>query len=77
MNHLLNEDDLTYKKYREKSRYLSFTFWTNGKVVQINVCKSRRFSGIVGQYGDGIGEGGMVLGTTKLFGGQNFFQFFC
>jgi hypothetical protein len=55
MNHLLNEDDLTYKNYREKSRYLSFAFWTNGKVVQINVCKSKRFNGITGQEGDTIG----------------------
>jgi hypothetical protein len=58
MHHSLNKDDLTYKNYREKSRYLSFTFWTNGKVVQINVCQSRRFSGIVGQYEDAIGEEG-------------------
>jgi len=26
MNHPFNQDDLTYKKYREKSRYLSFGF---------------------------------------------------
>jgi hypothetical protein len=57
MNHPLNRDDLTYKKYREKSRYLSFAFWTNGKVVQINACQSRRFNGIAGQDSMEMGLG--------------------
>jgi len=52
-------------------------FWTDGKVMEINTYKSRRFSGIVEQYGDGIGEEGMILGITQLFRGQYSFQFLC
>ena len=50
-------------------------FWTNSKVVEINSCKSKRFSGIARQYEDTVGEEEMILGMIRLFGGQNSFQF--
>ncbi|MDO9350675.1 MAG: hypothetical protein Q7U55_05495, partial [Deltaproteobacteria bacterium] len=50
-------------------------FWTNGKVVEINSCESKRFSGIARQYEDTVGEEEMILGMIRLFGGQYSFQF--